>query len=234
MPLVVIRSVIKHHGGLPPLRIRELVVEAGEVVTIGGPDEQAAAVWTDLLTGTTLPDEGEVSIAGRSTASIGNPDDWLTFLDHFGLVNKRAVLLDRLTIAQNLAVAHTLDVDPLSPETRATVARMAAEVGIAPAALDDPLSASSALTRFRVRLGRALAQDPRIIVVEHPSLGLDRDQVAEAARLIRRVSQARRLAAIVISGDQRVLVHSAGRVLVWRPATGELLGAIPWRRWRHL
>ncbi len=231
MPLVEIRAVVKHHGGLRPFRLRELSVEGGEVVVIGGPDEQAAAVFTDLLTGTTLPDEGEVVVAGRSTASLATPDDWLAFLDRFGLVSARAVLLDRLTIAQNLAVARTLDVDPMSAETRDAVGRMAAEVGLDPSALDAALSTGSALTRLRVRLGRALAHDPAVLAIEHPTLGLERHDVAEAARLIRRLGERRRLASIVVSADPEVLRAAATRALTWRGATGELVRASWWPRW---
>jgi branched-chain amino acid transport system ATP-binding protein len=234
MPLVEIQSVIKNFVGLRPVRIRQLHVEAGDVVTISGPDQQAAAVFTDLLTGTTLPDEGEVRIAGRSTASLANPDDWIAFLDRFGLVNERVVLLDQMTLAQNMAVAHTLDIDPMSPETRQIVARMSAEVGIEPAALDDLLSASSPLTWFRVRLGRSLAHDPIILIVEHPSLGLEPDDVAEAASLVRRIGLARRLAVVVISPDRRVSRRAATRPLDWHPATGELVSSARWRRWFHV
>jgi ABC-type transporter Mla maintaining outer membrane lipid asymmetry ATPase subunit MlaF len=231
LPLVDIRSVVKNHGGLRPFRLRELSVEAGEVVAIAGPDEQAAAVFTDLLTGTTLPDEGEILVAGRSTASLRTPDDWLAFLDRFGLVNARAVLLDQLTIAQNLAVAHTLDVEPMSAETRDRAARMAAEAGIDSSALDRLLSASSALTRLRVRIGRALAHDPAVLVIEHPSLDLERHDAAEAARLILRLGESRRLAAIVMSADPEVVRTSATRALAWRPGTGELVRATRWPRW---
>ncbi len=231
MPLVDIRSVVKNYGGLRPFRLRELLVEAGDVVAIAGPDEQAAAVFTDLLTGTTLPDEGEILVAGCSTASLRTPDEWLAFLDRFGLVNARAVLLDRLTIAQNLAVAHTLDVEPMSAETRDQAARMAAEAGIDPSVLDHLLPASSALTRLRVRFGRALAHDPAVFVIEHPSLGLERNDVAEAARLIRRIGESRRLASIVLSADPEVIRTSATRALTWRPETGELVRATRWPRW---
>jgi ABC-type transporter Mla maintaining outer membrane lipid asymmetry ATPase subunit MlaF len=233
VPLVEIRSVVKHHGGLRPFRLRELSVEAGDVVAIAGPDEQAAAVFTDLLTGTTLPAEGEILVAGRSTTSLQTPDDWLAFLDRFGLVNPRAVLLDQLTVAQNLAIAHTLDVDPMSAEASETASRLAAEVGLDASALDAPLSEGSALTRLRVRLGRALAHDPAVLVIEHPSLGLERGEVEEAAGLIRRLGEGRRLASIVVTGDPEVLRTSATRALTWRPATGELVRATRWPGWRR-
>jgi len=232
--LIEVRSLVKNYGGLRPPRIRELAVEAGEVVVIGGPDERAAAVLSDLLTGAMLPDEGEVTVAGRSTASLGSPEDWLAFLDRLGLVNPRIVLLDQLTVGQNLAVALTLDVDPMSPDTRSAVAGMAARVGLAPAELDLPLPAASPLARFRLRVGRALAHGPAVLLVEHPTLDLARDDVAQAARLIRDVGAGRERAAIVVSGDPGILGRAATRGLTWRPATGELLAASRWPRWLRL
>ncbi len=231
MPLVEIRSIVKRYSGLRPFRLRELSVEEGEVVAIGGPDEQAAAVLTDLLTATTLPDEGEVVVAGRSTASVQGADDWLAFLDLFGLVNARIVLLDQLTVAQNLAIARTLDVEPMSAEAREAAARGAEEVGLDATDLERPLAACPALTRFRVRVGRALAHGPAILVVEHPSLGLDRGDVPEAARLIRQVGERRRLAGIVVSADAELLRQAGSRELAWRPATGQLVRPGRWPRW---
>lgn len=232
MPLVEFRSVVKDYRGLRPFRLEELIVEAGEVVAIGRPDEAAAGVFTDLLTGTTLPDRGEILIGGRSTASIAKADEWLSFLDRFGLVNPRTVLLDQLTIAQNLAVALTLDLDPMIESARRLVEALADEVGLPRAALDGPLPAGSALTTLRVRLGRALAHGPSILVVEHPSLGLARSEAIEAARLIRQVGERRRLTAFVLAADPEVLRGAASRRLEWRPATGQLIGKPRWRRWR--
>ena len=231
MPLVDIRAVVRNYGGLRPFRIRELQVETGEVVVIDGPDEQAAAVFTDLLTGTTLPDQGEILVAGRSTASLQGPEDWLAFLDRFGLVNARAVLLNQLTVAQNLAVARTLELDPMSADTRDAAVKMGIEVGLAAAELDLPLSTASQVTRLRVRLGRALAHDPSLLVIEHPTLGLERRDVPAAARLIRRIGDGRDLAVLVVSGDSEVVRRASTRALTWRPATGELVAAARWRRW---
>lgn len=231
MALIEARSVVRNHGGLRPLRIRGLRVDEGEVVVVGGPDEEAAAVFTDLLTGTTLPDEGEIVVAGRSTASLATPEEWLAFLDRFGLVNARTVLLDQLTVGQNLAVARTLEVDPMSAETKSAILGLAAAVGLAPADLDLPLSAASPLARLRIRVGRALAHEPAVLLVEHPSLDLDRREVPEAARLIRRAVGGGRRAAVVISGDPEILGRSATRVLTWRPATGELTAVSRWPRW---
>jgi predicted ABC-type transport system involved in lysophospholipase L1 biosynthesis ATPase subunit len=231
MPLIDIQAVTKGYGGLRPLRIQKLKVDAGELVTIAGPDRQAAAVLTDLLTGATLPDAGEVRVAGRSTADLSDHDDWLAFLAQFGIVNERVVLLDGLSVAENLAVPHTLELDPMPADLRCAVERMASEVGLVLPKVDERLSASSAVTRFRVRLGRALAHDPVILLVEHPSLGLAAEDVTAVADVLSRVGRVRHVATIVINSDRQLSNAIATRQLTWHPATGELVEVRGWRRW---
>ena len=233
MSLIELRNVTKSYGGLRPFRLRALDVEPGEFVAIAGVDHQAATVLTDLLTGTTLPDEGgSISIAGKATSAISSQDDWLAFLDRFGIVNDRVVLLDDLTVAANLAVPLTLAIDPMPVEARRAVEALAGEVGLPGACLDAPLREATALDRFRVRLGRAVALNPAILIVEHPTLDLsDRLDAAAAMEALRRVVNARQLAAIVAVADSRLSRGFATRHLTWQPTSGELSEAGRWRRW---
>jgi hypothetical protein len=66
-----------------------------------------------MATGASLPDRGDVRLFGRSTSAIADSADWLSVVDRFGIVSSRAVLLDALTVVQNLAMPFTLEVDPL-------------------------------------------------------------------------------------------------------------------------
>ena len=51
---------------------------------------------------------------GRPTSAINDSADWLATVDRFGIVSERAVLLDQLTVIQNLAMPFTLDIEPPS------------------------------------------------------------------------------------------------------------------------
>ena len=84
----------------------------------------------NLVTGASLPDEGEVRVLGQLTADIAGGDDWLASLDRFGIVSPRGVLLEGATIEQNLAMPLTLQIDPVPPEIAVRVARLAQQVGI--------------------------------------------------------------------------------------------------------
>jgi peptide/nickel transport system ATP-binding protein len=233
MPVLHVRDIIKAYGGLRPFRLAALDVEPGELVVLGGMDRQSAIVLTDLLTGTTLPEgDGSIAVDGLATSAVAGQEDWLAFLDRFGLVNDRVVLLDDLTVAANLAVPLTLEVDPVPPDIRRAVESVAEEVGIEPALLDRGLHDVSPMTRGRVRLGRALAQDPRVLLVEHPTVELtEQGDVVAVFDSLRRVVEHRKLAAVVMVADPRVPADKATRFLRWDAASGDLAERRGWRRW---
>ncbi len=234
MPVISVRNVTKSYGGLRPFRLRALDVEPGELVAIGGMDRPAAAVLTDLLTGTTLPDNdnGSIAIGGRATSALSTQEEWLAFLDRFGLVNDRVVLLDALTAAANLAVPLTLDIDPMPDGVRGVVGTLAAEVGLAHELLDARLQDAAPTPRLLVRLGRALAHDPGILILEHPTAEVTNERdVAAFAATLRRIVGERRLAAVVATADPRLPRRMATRHVAWQPASGELSDARGWRRW---
>jgi ABC-type transporter Mla maintaining outer membrane lipid asymmetry ATPase subunit MlaF len=231
MPLLELRDVVKAYGGLRPFRLRALAVDAGEVVRIDGVDQQAAAVLTDLVTGAVLPDSGSITVAGRSTADLDSPEGWLRFLDRFGIVNDRVVLLDGITVAANLAVPLTLDLDPMDAAIRRKVESLAGEVGLEPAALDTAMGGAPALSRWLVRLGRAVALDPDVVIIEHPTANLETaGEVSSLADALRRVASRGTLAMLIASSDRRFAGSVADRSLTWRPSNGELVGARGWRR----
>ncbi len=168
-------GVSKAYGGLRPLRIHELRVAAGESVAIVGFDRPSAEVFVNLVTGAVLPEAGEVRVFGRPTSAIADSDDWLATVDRFGIVSERAVLLDQLTLLQNLAMPFTLDIEPLSDEVRAKAEAIAIEIDLGRDAWDRPIAGLDLDARMRLRLGRALALGPSVLLLEHVSAGLTPD-----------------------------------------------------------
>jgi ABC-type lipoprotein export system ATPase subunit len=228
-PAIEIRGVVKDYRGLRPLRVRELVVAPGQLVTVSGLDATAASVLVDLITGASLPDSGDVLVGGVSTASLSSQEAWLGFLDQFGIVNPRVVLLDQLTVAQNLAVPLTLSVDPLSPGIRARVESLARDVRLASDLLDAAVASIDAAGRLRVRLGRALALAPRIILVEHPTLDLSPYQVDGVAHDL--AALVRPDVSLLVLGEDPAVSRVASRALTWDARTGAVQEARGWTRW---
>jgi predicted ABC-type transport system involved in lysophospholipase L1 biosynthesis ATPase subunit len=230
-PFIRLREVTKSYGGLRPLRVEDLAVARGEAAVLQGMDESAAAVLVDLVTGTTLPDSGEVAVAGVSTASLDNQASWLAFLEQFGLVNPRVVLLDELTVLQNLAVPLTLDLDPLPKPFRERARELAAMVGLPETLLDTPLAGASPLARFRVRLGRAVAHRPAALLLEHPTLGLAPGDVGFVAQALTSVSREEDRAVLVVTNDDDLGTRLESRRLTWSAASGRVSERRRWFGW---
>jgi ABC-type lipoprotein export system ATPase subunit len=229
--IVGLRGVVKGYGGLRPLRIAELEIRAGESLALLGLDAAMAQTLVDLITGAVLPDGGEVVVFGQSTADIPDPEAWMRALDGFGLLTDRAVLVEQFSVEQNLALPLSLELTSMSAALRAQAAALASEVELGQMDLSRPAASLSAAERARVRLGRAVALDPRVLLAEHPGATLSPEESGPFAALMARVGAARGLASIVATSDVRFARAVARDVRVHEPATGALTRMSGWRRW---
>jgi ABC-type transporter Mla maintaining outer membrane lipid asymmetry ATPase subunit MlaF len=220
--VIEIRNLRKGHPGPRPILVAELDVRAGDIVAIAGLDEPAAELFVSLITGAALPDAGEVRVFGTDTRAISTHEQWLTWLENFGIVSERAALVAALTVAQNIAVPLTLDLFPLSDEMTSAVQALAIEAGVAPEALDRPAGETAAEVQARARLARALAANPSLLLLEHPSAALEPPAASALAADIAKLSRARRLTVLALTNDRRFGRALAGRLLALEPTTGKL------------
>jgi ABC-type transporter Mla maintaining outer membrane lipid asymmetry ATPase subunit MlaF len=230
-----IRDVQKQYGALRPLRVRSLDVMRGATVALVGLDAAAAEIFVNLVTGSMLPDTGQVRVFGVDTSAIDDAEDWLRRLDRFGILSDRAVLLDALTAAQNLAMTFSLAVDAIPPEVRTAVEALARDVGLASDVLERKVADLSTLDRARVRLGRAVALAPDLLVMEHPTANLGGTDVQPFARDLRRLADGRGLTAVAVTADARFASAITSDVRRLQPATGDLVAETgAWDRVRRL
>ena len=229
-PVLELSRVIKDFHGLRPLRVKELIVCAGERVALLGFDQMMAEVFVNLVTGVILPDEGEVRLFGRATSAIEDSADWLASVDRFGIVSERAVLMDRFTVVQNLAMPFSLDVEPPPGDIRRQAEQLAGEVGLPESTWAALAGELDAATRVRVRLGRALALNPSILLLEHASAGTEAGAAILGAD-IRSVAERRGTAIVALTADATFARAVATRVLTLEPASGRLKEHKPSRSW---
>jgi ABC-type lipoprotein export system ATPase subunit len=221
-PVLHLVNVRKQYQSLRPLRVNELRIEPGERVSLSGLDVGAAEVLVNLVTGASVPDEGEVRVLGKTTASIADGDEWLASLDRFGIVSPRAVLLDEATLIQNLAMPLTLAIDPIPPDAERVARELARAAGIDEASLDKPIAALSPGVKARAHLVRAVALDPAILVLEHPTAALDPADRKAFGEAVAAMTQGRAVAALIISEDEEFSSVAATRRLRLHPASGDV------------
>lgn len=221
-PVVELTSVSKNYGALRPLRIARLAIAQGEQVAIIGPDQPAAEVLINLVTGASLPDTGEVRVFGRSTAEITDANDWLAALDRFGIVSERAALLESMTVIQNLAVPFSLEIEPPPAAIFEQAAALAAELRLAEPARQKRAADLDGALRLRLRVARALALNPALLLLEHPSGFVARQDVSDVGRDIRLTLERRGSSALTITADAEFAHAVADHILILDAASGRL------------
>jgi ABC-type lipoprotein export system ATPase subunit len=171
-----------------------------------------------------------VKVFGRSTASIADGAEWLAIVDRFGIVSERAVLLDALSVMQNLAMPFTLDIEPPADDIRARAGALAREVELPESTWARPLAELDRPGRVRVRLARALALGPAIVLLEHIAADLASPDAILLGRLVREVARRRRAAVVAATADEAFARAAADRVLMLEAATGRLTERRRWFR----
>lgn len=217
-PVLELSGVSKDYHGLRPLRLASLTVQQGEHIAILGLDQATTEVFVNLVTGASLPDQGDVRLFGRSTADITDSADWLAVVDRFGIVSPRAVLLDGLTVVQNLAMPFTLEIEPPADDIRRRAVALAQRAGLDESSFDRPVAELGPAGLVRVRLGRALALNPAVVILEHPTADMPTDAIAELAAQCRAMPAA----TIVLTADRAFAQAAGDRCLTLEPATGRL------------
>jgi len=227
-PVLQISGVHRRYQSLRPLRVQELTIGPGERVAVSGFDAGAAEVLVNLVTGASVPDEGEVRVLGQRTADIAGGDEWLASLDRFGIVSPRGVLLEGATLEQNLAMPMTLQIDPVPPAIAEKVVEFARQCGIVTgdadvrASLQVVTGEAPASMRARVHFARAIALAPALLILEHPGAELTADERLAFAETIAEVTTGKQVATLVITNDDDFAKRAAHRALRLEPATGAL------------
>jgi ABC-type lipoprotein export system ATPase subunit len=222
-PVLELSGVSRSYGGLRPLRIQHLTVAAGEHVALIGFDQPMAEVFMNLVTGASLPERGDVSVFGQPTAAIADSAEWLALVDRFGIVTERAVFLEAFTLLQNLAVPLTLEIEPMSDDVAGRTAALARELDIPSSRWEQPVGGLDAATRTRARIARALALDPPVILLEHPTAALDRADAASIGGHLRAVATRRGAAIVAVTADPAFATAVSSRVFTLDAATGRLI-----------
>ncbi len=221
-PLLEITGLEKDYRTLRPLRIQNLRVQPGDVLSVSGIDVLGAETLVHLITGAALPDRGDVTLFGSNTRTITDSAAWLKSLDGVGMITARGIVVGMFSVLQNIALSLTLEVDPIDPRLLPQAGALAREVGIAANLFDVAAGNVAPDVQMRVHLARGLALGPRLLIAEHPSAQLPRDTVAGFGADLGRAARGRGLALITITADDALAKAVGGTRLELVPATGEL------------
>jgi len=207
MSLLTVSKLTKRFGGVVANREISLTVRPGELVGVIGPNGAGKSTLFDLITGLTQPDAGRVSLAGHDITHL-RPDR----ISRLGVARTFQKLrpFGGMTVLENVMVGafqKTADVGTV----RARARRALASVGLADRA-DAHARTLSTGQRKRLELARALATEPRLLLLDEVTGGVDQATIPGLVRLVRDL-HAGGLALIVIEHNMRVIMDLAQRVV---------------------
>jgi ABC-2 type transport system ATP-binding protein len=179
-PLLAAVDVHKHFGARRAIDGVSLTVRAGEIVGLLGPNGAGKTTMLSILATILAPDAGHVAIAGVAlTAGAGCPTP-------IGLVPQKLALYPRLTAFQN--VWHFARMQGLGRrEARAACPCALENVGLLERARDTTEVLSGGMQR-RLNLACGVVHQPRVLLLDEPTVGVD---LESRERLLTEVRRAR-------------------------------------------
>jgi iron complex transport system ATP-binding protein len=221
---VVIRAeevTFRYGRGEPVLRGVSCEVAAGEVLAVAGPNGSGKSTLVALLDGLLAPASGRVTLDGRPLAGVSRRE----VSRAVGYVAQSAEFHFPLTVLEYVLQGRFAHGHLLGFETDADLeaARRALEMTDTAAFASRHIGELSGGERQRVMLARALAGEPRALLLDEPTATLDISHQVRMLDLVRGLAHAGRMAVAVVTHDLNLAAEFADRVLLL--GGGEVRGA---------
>ena len=207
MSLLSVAGVTKRFGGIVANRGISFDVAPGELVGVIGPNGAGKSTLFEIITGFYRPDEGEVRLDGARLTGL-SPD----------VVCRRGVArtFQKLRPFQGLSVLDNVMVGALTRTKDVRHARERARELVGKVGLAEKVEAHartlSTGQRKRLELARALATEPRVLLLDEVTGGVDQRTIPELVRLVRDL-HAGGLTVLVIEHNMRVITAVAQRIV---------------------
>ena len=219
-PLLEARGVIMRFGGLVAVNNVDLTVNQGEIVGLIGPNGAGKTTFFNCLTGMYKPTEGSVRLAGADLP----PKPRAVVTAGMARTFQNIRLFGNMTALENVMVGRycrtSAGASPRSCAGRSSAGRSRPRGSVPRSCSTSSARKSTELLarnmpygdQRRLEVARALATDPKLILLDEPTAGMNPQETRQASDLIFKIRD-NGLAVVVIEHDMRFIFNLCDRVL---------------------
>ena len=217
--MITIQGLRKRLGGKQVFDSVDLEVQENETVVVLGPSGTGKSVLLKHIIGLMRPDAGSIRVDGEEV--VGLRESQLNVIrQRFGMLFQGAALFDSMTVGENVALPLREHARLSAEDIQRRVRERLDWVGLRDVEGMKPASLSGGM-RKRVGLARAIVMDPRFILYDEPTTGLDPIMADVIDQLIQSLQRRLGVTSIVVTHDlhsafkiaDRVALLHAGRIV---------------------
>ncbi|MGC9324617.1 MAG: ABC transporter ATP-binding protein [Desulfomonilia bacterium] len=201
--MIEIHALNKSFRGQRVLDDLYLTVPEGKITAIIGPTGTGKSVLLKHILGLIKPDSGQILYDGRDIITMDD-GELNEVRKNFGVCFQDAALFDSMSVGDNVGFPFTMHTDLSKDQIAREVAGLLREVGLGGIEAKMPSQLSGGM-RKRVGLARALAMNPKVLLFDEPTTGLDPVMTSAINELIRQVQEKAGATCLVITHD----IHGA-------------------------
>ena len=208
--MIEIKGLHKAFGAKPVLKGVDLTIKEGETLVIIGRSGCGKSVLLKHITALMEPDEGQVLIDGKDMFSLSSQEQDAVRLK-IGMVFQGAALFDSLNVLENVGYSLMEHTKMPENEIETIVKEKLGLVGLE--AIEDVMPSDlSGGMKKRVSLARAICHDPKIVLYDEPTTGLDPINSDVINELIIRMQDKLKVTSIVVTHDMTSAYKVGNRI----------------------
>ena len=207
------KSFVNTNGDIHKvLKGTSFAIMPGMTTVIGGGSGQGKSVTIKLILGLMKPDSGQILVEGRDITGMGLKEI-KKVRTNFGVLFQGVALFDSLTVFENVALPLREKTKLSKPEIHDRVMESLAQFGLNGDEEKFPAQLSGGMQK-RVGLARALQLQPKIMLFDEPTTGLDPARSLEIYRLFYKIQKEMGYTSVIVSHDIPKIFNLADQVVV--------------------
>lgn len=225
MPLLEARQLTMRFGGLTAVKQVNLAIEQGTISSLIGPNGAGKTTFFNMLTGIYVPTSGHLLLEGREITGV-TPDRFTSLgiartFQNIRLFGNMSVL-ENVLVGRHCRLKTGLIGTLLRPPAVYREERQAEQkalsllkfVGLGASIAQEWAKNLSYGDQRRLEIARALASEPKLLLLDEPTAGMNPNETAELTRFIYRIRDELQLTILLIEHDMKVVMGISDRVSV--------------------